>query len=169
MQDLDQLSAQEIASRLNQKTKLTYDVPLTQPEHNYRQAGVLIPFIRVDERWHLLYICRADAAGDRHSGQVAFAGGKHEQHDADLFDTALREAHEEIGIAPQDVSILGQLSHHHSISNFQITPVVGHVPWPYALTLQTSEVKRAFSIPLHWLADPANHEIRYRELPQNRQ
>jgi 8-oxo-dGTP pyrophosphatase MutT (NUDIX family) len=169
MQDLDQLSEQEIANRLSYNSKLTYDVPLTQPDDQYQQAGVLIPFIRVNESWHLLYICRAEAEQDRHSGQVAFAGGKYEQDDKSLFDTALREAHEEIGIAPQDVRILGHLNHHHSISNFRITPVVGYVPWPYALTLQTSEVKRAFSIPLNWLADPANHEIRYRKLRQNRQ
>ncbi|MEZ5535141.1 MAG: CoA pyrophosphatase [Thiolinea sp.] len=169
MHDLDQLSEQEIAKRLTHNTKLTYDIPLLQAETQYRLAGVLIPFIRVDDSWHLLFIRRAEARNDRHSGQVAFAGGGHEQHDKDLFDTALREAHEEIGIAPEDVRILGHLNHHHSVSNYRITPVVGHIPWPYSLKLQTSEVQRAFSIPLHWLADPANHEIRYRELPQNKQ
>jgi hypothetical protein len=62
------------------------------------------------------------------------------------------------------VKLFGHLTTHHSISNFKITPVVGQVPWPYALHLQRSEVDRAFTIPLNWLADPHNHELRVREL-----
>ncbi|WP_308873319.1 NUDIX hydrolase [Thiothrix subterranea] len=76
----------------------------------------------------------------------------------------MREAHEEIGILPHDVAILGQLSPHHSVSRFQIVPTVAHVPWPYELILSPQEVARAFTIPLHWLAQPQHHEIRYRQL-----
>ena len=56
--------------------------------------------------------------------------------------------------------MLGQLHDHHSVSNFRITPLVGIIPWPYSLQLQSSEVDRAFTIPLSWLANPANHELR---------
>lgn len=167
MHNLDQLSAQDITNHLSGQVELTHDIPLIQAVTDYKQAGVLIPFVRIEDRWHLLYIRRAEIERDMHSGQVAFAGGKHEEHDRDLQETALREAHEEIGIAPEDVEVLGQLGHHHSVSSFRITPIVGHIPWPYPLKLQTSEVGRAFTIPLQWLADPANHEIRYRELPQH--
>lgn len=169
MHNLDQLSEHDIAKRLSCGGELTHDIPLIQPESDYKQAGVLIPFIRVDDSWHLLYIRRAETERDKHSGQVAFAGGKYEEHDQDMQATALREAHEEIGVAPDDVTVLGQLGHHHSVSNFRITPIVGYMPWPYSLTLQTSEVGRVFSIPLQWLANPANHEIRYRTLAQQKQ
>lgn len=169
MPNLDQLSENDIANRLKRQRELTHDIPLTQPGYTYKQAGVLIPFIRVERSWHLLYIRRAELRRDLHSGQVAFAGGKHEEHDQNMLDTALREAHEEIGVAPNDVKVLGHLSSHHSVSNFRITPVVGRIPWPYPLELQRSEVGRAFSIPLQWLADPTNHEIRYRELPDSKQ
>lgn len=169
MHDLNNLSEQEIANRLNRGSEVTHDIPLVQPEKNYKQAGVLIPFLRIENSWHLLYIRRAELERDMHSGQVAFAGGKYEEGDGNLQTTALREAHEEIGVAPDDVAVLGQLTGHHSVSNYRITPVVGSIPWPYPLELQTSEVSRVFSIPLQWLADPANHEIRYRELPQNKQ
>lgn len=169
MHNLDQLSETDIANCLKRKGELTHDIPPTQPESDYKQAGVLIPFIRVVDSWHLLYIRRAELQRDRHSGQVAFAGGKYEESDRDMLDTALREAHEEIGVAPDDVRVLGNLGSHHSVSNFRITPVVGRIPWPYPLELQRSEVGRAFSIPLQWLADPANHEIRYRELPNSPQ
>jgi 8-oxo-dGTP pyrophosphatase MutT (NUDIX family) len=95
---------------------------------------------------------------------VAFAGGKRDPEDVSLTATALREAHEEIGILPADVQVLGQLSPHHSISRFRIAPIVATVPWPYPLTLSEQEVARAFTIPLHWLAQPQHHEIRYRQL-----
>jgi len=103
-----------------------------------------------------------------HSGQVAFAGGKHEDQDEDLEATAKRETHEEIGVAPEDIRILGQLSPHHSISQFQITPVVGTLPWPYNLTLDSSEVSHTFTMPLNWLADQNNHEVRHRQLSQTK-
>lgn len=164
MHKLDQLTARDIARRLGNAHHSTQDMPVLQAQHEYRQAAVLIPFVRTQNSWHLLYIRRAILDGDQHSGQVAFAGGKREKQDKDMLATALRETQEEIGVAPQDVSVLGCLAHHHSISNFRITPVVGTLNWPYPLTLQESEVGRAFTIPLHWLADERNHKLRERQL-----
>lgn len=165
MQALDELTAHDIRKRLQQiNPQRTFDVPGSLIGERFRDAAVLVPFVRVRDEWHLLYIRRACSERDRHSGQVAFAGGKRDPQDIDLNATALREAHEEIGITPTDVKLFGHLTTHHSISNFKITPVVGQVPWPYALHLQRSEVDRAFTIPLNWLADPHNHELRVREL-----
>ena len=165
MHHLNKLSAQEISKRLQQVSPYhSFDVPSSLIGEHFRDAAVLVPFVRLRDEWHLLYIRRACSERDRHSGQVAFAGGKRDPHDPDLYSTALREAQEEIGINPQDVNILGHLSAHHSISNFKIRPVVGQVPWPYSLQLQRSEVDRAFTIPLTWLADAGNHELRLREL-----
>lgn len=157
---IDQLTVTEITQRLRQCGAPTHDVALDA----CRDAGVLVPFVRVAEAWHLLFIRRPTSIRDYHSGQVAFAGGKRDPEDADLTATALREAHEEIGILPQDVQVLGELSPHHSISRFRIAPVVATVPWPYALILSPQEVARAFTIPLHWLAQPQHHEVRYRQL-----
>ena len=165
MHSLDKLTTQDIAKRLQQvSSSRTFDVPSHLLSEHYREAAVLVPFVRLRDEWHLLYIRRACSERDRHSGQVAFAGGKRDPQDPDLNSTALREAQEEIGINPNDVKVLGRLTAHHSISNFRITPVVAQVPWPYALHLQRSEVDRAFTIPLTWLADPLNHELRLREL-----
>ena len=62
-----------------------------------------------------------------HSGQVSFPGGKAEKGEG-IVDTALREAHEEIGINPNDVEVIGQLSNFFVIpSNFIVTPVIGIV------------------------------------------
>ena len=59
--------------------------------------------------------------------------------------------------------MIGELGHHYSISDFQIAPVVATLPWPYSLTLQTTEVAATFTIPLAWLADSQNYEINQRE------
>lgn len=164
MHDFSHLKPDQIRQQLTRPSLATEDIPVHLIHSEFDQAAVLIPFLWEQGEWHLLYIRRASHDDDYHAGQVAFAGGKYESSDKNLEDTALREAHEEIGIHPQDVTILGQLNHHHSISRFQITPVVGHIPWPYDLTLERSEVARAFSIPLNWLADSSHHRMEHRQL-----
>lgn len=160
MDALDQLTEADIAQRLRKGSKPTHDVPVTA----CREAGVLVPFVRVGNQWHLLFIRRPASERDFHSGQVAFAGGKRDPQDVDLTATALREAHEEVGIEPAHVQVLGQLSEHHSVSRFRIAPTVGVVQWPYPLNPNPLEVARIFTIPLCWLAQPQHHEIRYRQL-----
>jgi 8-oxo-dGTP pyrophosphatase MutT (NUDIX family) len=123
-----------------------------------RSAAVLIPLLETRESWHLLYIRRAEQDNDNHSGQVAFPGGCFEPDDADLEATALREAYEEIGLIQEDVQILGRLCDVISGTNYRIRPYIGIMPWPYPLHLAASEVAHAFTIPLHWLADPNNRE-----------
>ena len=167
MTDLDQLSIGDIRERLLEQPGVTYDVPPELLNAEAREAAVLIPFCRIDEAWHILYIRRANFDGDRHSGQVAFAGGKREASDKNLESTALREAEEEVGVAPQDVKILGCLNHHHTISEFLVTPYVGEVQWPYPLSLDETEVAHAFTMPLAWLADRSNYRTEQRQHPDS--
>jgi len=127
-------------------------------------AAVLMPLFRNAGEWHVLYIRRSEHESDRHSGQVAFPGGKLDPVDRDAFDAALREAQEEIGLDPQHVSILGNLQEYRTISNFLVTPVVAEINWPVTLVPDTREVSRVFSIPVSWLADPANHQVSWRKL-----
>lgn len=164
MTDFSQLTTGFIREKLTGSTKITEDLPGFPLDSDFSKAAVLIPFIRDRQQWHLLFIRRARHEDDYHSGQVAFAGGKHEPGDRTLQVTALREAQEEIGLLPEHVSVLGQLNYHHSISRFRIRPVVAHIPWPYELTLDQQEVSRAFTIPLSWLANPDNHRVEEREV-----
>ncbi len=129
------------------------------------QAAVLLPLLQVASEWHLLFIRRAAIAGDIHSAQVAFPGGV-AGHDEDVVSNALRETQEEVGVAPADINLLGVLPRFMSVSKYIVSPVVGILPWPYTLTLQASEVSRAFTIPLTWLADPANYRIENRFIEQ---
>lgn len=162
MIDLDRLSKNDICQRLTMQPGPTYDVPPEMLRADSREAAVLIPFLRIDDAWHILYIRRAQADGDRHSGQVAFAGGKRELEDESLKETALREAEEEVGIKQSDVTILGKLNHHHTISEFQVTPYVGITNWPYPLILDEGEVAHAFTMPLNWLANSSNYRTEQR-------
>lgn len=167
MVELDRLSTDDIRRRLNAQRDTTYDVPPELLGDAPREAAVLVPFVRIDDAWHVLYIRRTQNENDRHSGQVAFAGGKRDPEDMSLRDTALREAEEELGIAIADVDLLGHIHHHHTISEFQVRPYVGVVPWPYELTLDQIEVARAFTMPLSWLAQTDNFRTEQRRHPDS--
>ncbi len=127
-----------------------------------RSAAVLIPLVKSNGDWHVLYIRRASNSRDRHSGQVAFPGGATEPTDTSAVHTALRETYEEIGIENARIKIIGQIDNYYTISDFCVTPVVGIVEWPANLKLQQSEVARAFLIPLDWLCDEHNFTFRAR-------
>lgn len=167
MANLDLLSIDDIRELLRGQSGATYDVPPELLNDKAREAAVLIPFCRINDAWHVLYIRRANFDGDRHSGQVAFAGGKREAGDENLETTALREAEEEVGMARQDVTVLGCLNHHHTISEFLVTPYVGAVQWPYPLSLDETEVAHAFTMPLTWLADQSNYRTEKRLHPDS--
>lgn len=127
-----------------------------------KDAAVLIPLVRHDAQWQLLFIRRASNERDRHSGQVAFPGGAYEHCDGSLQATALRETKEEIGLNTGRIQLLGQLDPYLTISHFRVTPVVGIVQWPSPLSLQPAEVARAFLVPLSWLRDRRNFTLRAR-------
>jgi len=125
-------------------------------------AAVLIPLVWQSGQWHLLFTRRAIELED-HSDQVSFPGGAWEEQDGDLERTALREAWEEVGIDPASVAVLGKMARFDMISYFQVTPVVGVVAWPCDLKINAREVARAFIVPLDWLADPENFQIKPRQ------
>jgi len=99
-----------------------------------------------------------------HSGQISFPGGKAEPGDASPEFTALREAEEEIGLAPARVEVLGRLPDYITRTGFRVTPVVGLVAPPLALKPDPSEVADLFEVPLAFLLDPRNHRRETREL-----
>ncbi len=138
------------------------DLPeeLQQTSENAAEASVLIPLYWYREEWHVLYIRRVTNQRDRHSGQVAFPGGRRDPVDTDAISVALREAQEEIGLHQHEVDVLQVLPEYRTSSNFIVTPVVGIVPWPYPYQPQPDEVGRIFSIPLNWLANQSNVEVR---------
>jgi 8-oxo-dGTP pyrophosphatase MutT (NUDIX family) len=135
-----------------------------------RPAAVLIPLFLdrssgvENEGWQVLLTRRTNSVAE-HQGQVAFPGGRADLTDTTPEMTALREAHEEIGVDPRQVRILGRMDSLHTITNYIVTPIVGVIPWPFPVQLEETEVSRVFSMPLDWLADPNHHEVRYQTIP----
>ena len=120
-----------------------------------RHAAVLIPLLRQDGEWHLLYTRRTEKV-ESHKGQVSFPGGACDEGETSPEQTALREAQEEIGLEPGGVRILGRLRSMLTITSFNITPVVGVIPWPTVFSPEQAEVARIFTMPLAWLAERSN-------------
>lgn len=100
-----------------------------------------------------------------HSGEIAFPGGKHDETDNDLLHTALREAEEEVGIAPDSVDILGPLGQVMSLHGLQVTPWVGVVPSDIDLIPNPGELDEVFKVPLSFFMEDHRYctdEIRFR-------
>lgn len=133
---------------------------------DYEKAAVLIPLIAREEPddYDLLLTLRTESV-EHHKGQVSFPGGVTTDNDRDGIATALREAEEEVGVAPSGVRILGVLNTLRTPSGFIITPIVGYLTQSPRLTLQHDEVAEAFCVPLSFFADSANvrTETRYYE------
>jgi len=133
---------------------------ITPPDGvRWRRAAVLVPLLLREGEWNLLYIRRTQTV-ETHRGQVAFPGGAMDETDATLEDTALRETYEEIGLPADSIKVLGRLPDFYTISDFLVTPVVGVIPWPFAMRLSVAEVDRAFTIPLQWMANRDHFEER---------
>jgi 8-oxo-dGTP pyrophosphatase MutT (NUDIX family) len=123
------------------------------------QASVLIPIVQrgTDGSEPAVLLTQRTAHMSTHSGQIAFPGGKDDPNDANAWATALREAHEEVGLAPQYVEVLGTLPTYFTGTAFVVTPVVALVQPHYQLALNHEEVADAFEVPLAFLMNPANH------------
>lgn len=126
------------------------------PDTRLKCAAVLVPLTYYRDEWHILFTRRTDRV-ESHKGQVSFPGGACDEGETAPEQTALREAEEEIGIIPADVKVLGRLERMVTASNFQVSPIVGVIPWPYTFRMAGVEVARIFTIPLLWLANKNNY------------
>lgn len=134
------------------------------PDESTREAAVLVLFGPRDDFGELVIIERASHL-KAHPGQPAFPGGRVEEGDASLAQTALREAHEEIGLDPNSVEILGELPQLWiPPSNFKVTPVLAWWHTPHELIdIDTNEVQAVHRISLNALINPVNR-MRVRHL-----
>jgi 8-oxo-dGTP pyrophosphatase MutT (NUDIX family) len=124
-------------------------------ETRLKCAAVLIPLMLEGDDWHILYTRRTHHV-ESHKGQVSFPGGGCDDGETSPEQTALREAHEEVGIDPASVRVLGRLANMITVTSFRVTPVVGVIDWPAVFRIGEQEVERVFTIPLNWLADSRN-------------
>lgn len=131
-------------------------------------AAVLVGLVERAGGPHVLLTQRADHLRD-HAGQISFPGGRVEPEDASLAAAALREAEEEIGLAPRLVEMLGELAPYDTITGFRIHPMVGWIRPPFAVVPDRYEVSDVFEVPLPFIIDTANHRRQtYRRGPRTR-
>lgn len=127
------------------------------------EAGVLIPITCVDDQPEIILTLRSRRLST-HSGEVAFPGGRRDPGDVDLCYTALREAHEEIGLLPELVDVVGPMDSLVSRFGIKVTPYVGIVPDVFDLRPNSGEIEEVFRVPVrYFLEDPREmtHRIDY--------
>ena len=136
--------------------------PLMPNSHKFRfgkptrEAAVLIPIVDVENELHIVLTRRSEQL-KHHAGQISFPGGKVEPSDPSLVFTALREAEEEIGLPMSSVQTIGQLEPYHTISGFNVTPIVGMLTELIEFKVDMDEVASVFTVPLSHFLDQENH------------
>jgi len=130
------------------------------PEHfdervGLRCSAVLLPLLEIEGRASLLFTKRSSRL-PHHRGQVAFPGGLRENSDPGPYQTALREAEEEVGVDPSAVSYLAGLEHTETLREFRIHPFISLWPSLEYAVRSHEEVERVFTVPLSWLLDEAS-------------
>lgn len=119
-------------------------------------AAVMLLVYEREARPHLVFQKRSELVL-HHKGQISFPGGAVDPGDRDHVHTALRETHEEIGVHPSHVDVLGRLDDMVTISNFRVTPVVGWLDrYPYDWRVREEEVAYLIEAAVDDLRDPAN-------------
>ncbi|WP_026912769.1 NUDIX hydrolase [Patulibacter minatonensis] len=116
--------------------------------HGSTRAAVLVPLLELDGRLHVV-LTRRRSDMRRHAGEISFPGGRSDPEDVSPTATALREAHEEVGLPPDHVEILGALSPVGTfVTGFAVYPVVGWVDHPGEWQLSPREVDAVLELEL---------------------
>lgn len=126
---------------------------------NLPLATVLIGVVEYEEAPRVILTRRSENL-KKHSGQVAFPGGKVDDTDPSPLDAVLRETEEEIGLTSGYIDIAGYLQTFETGSGFLVLPVVGYVRPGFKLKINTEEVADVFEVPLNFLMNRENHNIK---------
>jgi len=140
---------------MNQIDKLVERVKAYTPKEikaDFPEAGILVLVTRNSQSPSIILTRRAQHM-NTHKGQVAFPGGKFDEEDVTLQQTALRECHEEIGVAAHHIEIIGQLSQVVSLHGIRVTPFVGLIDESVSFTPNLDELDSIFKVPTSFFND----------------
>jgi len=133
-------------------------------DNSLRPAAVLV-LVYPKNGEHSILLNKRSQTVEHHKGEISFPGGAQDPEDRDFLETALRETHEEVGVDPGDVTVLGELDDVVTRSHYGVRVFVGTLPYPYPFTPSRREIDRLIEVPIPHLMDPANQreEIRWQE------
>jgi 8-oxo-dGTP pyrophosphatase MutT (NUDIX family) len=131
--------------------------------HALRPAAVLVGLIEHEDGLTVLLTRRSDTLRS-HTGQIAFPGGRCDPGETP-WQTALREAQEEVNLDPALVTVVGLLHGYQTVTGFHVTPVVGFIDPKATFVASPEEVADVFETPFAFLMDPINHQRQSREAP----
>ena len=143
------------------KKALASRVPQTVADASLTPAAVLLLLHPKDGEYCVLLNKRSEEV-EYHKGEISFPGGAKDPEDRDFLDTALRETHEEMGIKPSDITVLGQLDDVTTRSGFKVQVYVGTIDYPYDFKPSDIEIADVLEVPLSVLRNPANLRVETR-------
>ncbi len=131
-------------------------------------AAVLLPLFEKHDATHVLLTRRTEEVAV-HRGQISFPGGRRDDGDRTLLQTALRECEEEIGVPASSIQVLGELDDLVTVTDFIVSPYVGLIPYPYPLRVSHREIAEIIEIPLARFLEPerlrVSRRMEYRGKP----
>ena len=149
------------------KNQLNENQSLFIGEETAFRSAVLIPLVQVDEEWHILFEVRSFTMR-KQPGDISFPGGRIDSTDPSPLAAALRETHEELGVDPKTVTIVGELSPYIASSSFVIYPFVAIIDYNQIIhSYNKEEVEEVFTIPVKWLLnyEPYMHLVSVEPVP----
>ena len=136
--------------------------PWVRGDGTLKPAAVLVPLVARDDGLTVLLTRRTDHLHNQ-AGQISFPGGRVDSTDRDTLHTALRETEEEIGLDSAAIEVVGRLADYIVGTGYLVSPIVGLIKPPFALTPHEDEVAEIFEAPLDYVLDPANFVRHSRE------
>lgn len=148
------------------KNKLNENQPLFIGEETALRSAIMIPLVEINQEWHVLFEVRSLTMRSQ-PGDISFPGGRIDPTDASPMDAAVRETHEELGIDPANINVLGQMSAYISSPSFVVYPFVATIDQKEIHSFNKQEVEEVFTIPVDWLLDyqPYMHTVSVQPMP----
>jgi len=149
------------------KSQLIENQSLFIGEKTAFRSAVLIPLVQINEEWHILFEVRSFTMR-KQPGDISFPGGRIDSSDSSPMEAALRETHEELGVDPNTVKVVGQLSPYVASSSFVVYPFVATIDYNQIIhSYNKEEVEEVFTVPISWLLnyEPYMHSVSVEPVP----